>query len=116
MSAEEQKQLLADYILANIPGEPSRSEGFGDVAVRLLRRYRYALDCIMHELGVPQPGYPAPVANAYEIAADALSGKEEPWFMGRVTTSIGGPTLRAVDAATGAQAESASDTRRATDA
>src|SRR3990167_2900274 len=34
---------------------------------------RDALDKIVHELGVPQPGYPAPVANAAEIAKDALS-------------------------------------------
>ena len=30
------------------------------------------LDAIIHELGVPQPGYPQPVVNAYEIAFDEL--------------------------------------------
>lgn len=32
-----------------------------------------ALGAIMNELGVPQPGYPSPVINAYEIASAALS-------------------------------------------
>lgn len=31
-----------------------------------------ALDAIMCELGVPQPGYPAPVANAYKRAERTL--------------------------------------------
>lgn len=31
-----------------------------------------ALDLIMKNLGVPQPGYPAPVAHAYELAKEAL--------------------------------------------
>ncbi len=35
-------------------------------------RFRKALDSIMHEIGVPQPRYPQPVANAYEIAKEAL--------------------------------------------
>jgi len=72
----EQIQLLANYIMWEIPGEPSRSEGAGDTAIRLLRQYCLALDRIVHELGIPHPGYPAPVANAYEIARDALGGKE----------------------------------------
>lgn len=32
-----------------------------------------ALEAIQNELGVPQPGYPQPVANAYQIAADVLA-------------------------------------------
>ena len=32
-----------------------------------------ALEEIIHELGVPQPGYPQPVANAHEIAVAALA-------------------------------------------
>ena len=32
-----------------------------------------ALRRIMNELGVPQPGYPQPVANAYEIAEEAIA-------------------------------------------
>ena len=35
--------------------------------------YREALDRIMHELGVPGEGYPAPVANAWYIADAALN-------------------------------------------
>lgn len=35
------------------------------------KRLVEALQSIKNELGVPQPGYPAPVANAYEIADNA---------------------------------------------
>ncbi len=76
MSAEEQTELLANYIMANVPGEPSRDEGAGRCAVRLLAEYRGAFQRIMNELGVPGPGYPAPVANAWEIAAKAILGPE----------------------------------------
>jgi hypothetical protein len=34
-----------------------------------------ALMRITYELGVPQPGYPQPVANAYDIAQAALEVK-----------------------------------------
>lgn len=72
MSAEQQTGILANYIMAEIPGEPSRDEGAGTCGVRLLKKYRDALRTIMNELGVPQPRYPQPVANAYEIAKEAL--------------------------------------------
>lgn len=39
-------------------------------------RLRAVLQSVMDNLGVPQPGYPAPVAHAYEIARAALEGKE----------------------------------------
>lgn len=38
-------------------------------------KLREALTRVMQELGVPQPGYPMPVANAYEVAQAALDGK-----------------------------------------
>lgn len=69
---EEQTKLLADYIMANVPGEPSRDEGAGECAVRLMRWYRSGFSRIMAELGVPGDGYPAPMANAYDIAKRAL--------------------------------------------
>jgi hypothetical protein len=37
-----------------------------------VKRLQTALEAIRHELGVPQPGYPAPVANAANIATEAL--------------------------------------------
>ncbi len=78
MSAEQQTKVLADYIMAEIPGAPSGSDGgAGDCAVRLLTEYRDALHRIMLELGVPGPDYPMPVVNAYTIAADALSAAED---------------------------------------
>jgi len=49
------------------------NEMLGDY-VKTNERLRAALDKIMHELGVPQPGYLAPVANAYYIARKALEG------------------------------------------
>ena len=38
-------------------------------------RQREALIQVMNELGVPQPGHPMPVANAYEVAQAALKEK-----------------------------------------
>ena len=40
-----------------------------------VERLRSAIDAALHELGVPQPRYPAPVANAVDILRAAL---EEP--------------------------------------
>jgi hypothetical protein len=53
---------------------PYYSASYGDVcrAVDREMRYRKALEDIIHELGVPGEGYPAPVANAYDAAAEAL--------------------------------------------
>jgi len=59
--------LLANYIMSEIEGEPSQSEGAGMTAVRLLREYRSAMEQALLELGVPNEDYPAPVANAVEI-------------------------------------------------
>ena len=72
MSAAQQIEVLANYIMDNVPGEPSHSEGAGDCAVRLLRQYRTALVYVMSELGVPDMDYPTPVANAWHIAKQAL--------------------------------------------
>lgn len=71
MSAENQVDQLAKWILANIPEEIG-NEGAGDVAIRVLEKYHSALRGVMAELGVPGAGYPAPAANAYEVARDAL--------------------------------------------
>ncbi len=40
---KSQIDLLADYIMAEIPGEPSADEGAGETAVRLLKDYRRRL-------------------------------------------------------------------------
>ena len=73
MSAKQQVNKLGDYIMENIPGEPNQSEGAVDVAIRLLEKYRIALEDITGELGVPQANYPMPVSNAWKIAMEALS-------------------------------------------
>lgn len=43
MSKKQEIDLLANYIMAEIPGEPSRDEGAGETAVRLLKEYRAKL-------------------------------------------------------------------------
>jgi hypothetical protein len=40
---------------------------------RATRDMRAAISDALHELGEPQPGYPAPVANAVQILRDALN-------------------------------------------
>ena len=41
--AKTQMDLLADYIMAEIPGEPSQSEGAGDTAIRVITTLRAQL-------------------------------------------------------------------------
>ena len=41
-----QIDLLANYIMGEIPNEPSCNEGAGDTAVRLLKEYRNRLNHI----------------------------------------------------------------------
>lgn len=43
MADKSQIDLLAEYIMNEIPGEPSQSEGAGDTAIRLLKQYRAKL-------------------------------------------------------------------------
>lgn len=40
-------------------------------------RYKEALVKMMSEIGVPQPGYPSPIANAYAIAQSALAPEKK---------------------------------------
>lgn len=37
---KSQVDLLADWILANVPGEPSQSEGAGECAIRIMQQQR----------------------------------------------------------------------------
>ena len=43
MKGKAQIDLLANYIMAEIPDEINRSEGAGDTAIRLLKAYRKEL-------------------------------------------------------------------------
>jgi len=58
-----QIDLLANYIMAKIPGEPSTSEGAGDTAIRLLKQFKIDFDKFAGhtaecELNIPSPpGY-----------------------------------------------------------
>ena len=72
MSADGQITILANYIMQEIPGEPNQSEGAGDCAVRLLKKYRWALEAVMRDLGDPGPEYFKNVAHAYNVAKENL--------------------------------------------
>lgn len=43
-----------------------------------VRELRDAIQRALNELGVPQPGYPAPVANVVEILGNALAAGPSP--------------------------------------
>ncbi len=77
MSAKQQLNLVADWIQENC-SEEIGDEGAGDVAIRLLEKYRNALLSILDELGLPGEGYPMSVDNAYELAKRALTPNPKP--------------------------------------
>jgi len=60
----DENQDLKDILLTRDHCIKTQGEEIG--------RLKYALKGVIHNLGVPQPGYPAPVAEAYEIAKNAL--------------------------------------------
>ena len=49
MSAKEQIDKLANFIMAEIEGEPSRSEGAGDCAIRIIESMRHINDTLSYE-------------------------------------------------------------------
>jgi hypothetical protein len=69
----EQIDRLAEFIMAMVPGEPSLSEGAVDCAIRVMRKWRYAIEDALKEIGVPTDAYPAPIANAAEKLEAALN-------------------------------------------
>ena len=74
MTAESETEKLANYIMAEIPGEPAGDDGAGGTAIRIMKTYRIAMIAAMNELGVPDGSYPAPVANAYDMLKQAVEG------------------------------------------
>ncbi len=44
--SETQIDILSDFIMANVKGEPSRSEGAGDTAVRIIEQLQASLQQI----------------------------------------------------------------------
>lgn len=52
-------------------------EDYGSMRDKIARM-TLAIDAALHELGMPGPGYPAPVANAVDILRVALASTEEP--------------------------------------
>ena len=88
VGAKNQLDLVANWIQANC-SEEIGDEGAGDVAVRLLEKYRTSLAKIMSELGIPGEGYLMPVANAWEFAKDALTPNPKPHEITDETIEIG---------------------------
>ncbi len=44
MSKNKQIEKLANFIMAEVDGEPFQSEGVVDTAIRIIRKYRSALE------------------------------------------------------------------------
>jgi len=72
MTERNQIDVLADFIVEEIPGEPSQSEGAGDCAIRLLCKYRKAIEDAMNSIAIPVGDNPPPVAKAYDLLKAAL--------------------------------------------
>ena len=52
MSAQEQIEKLANFIMAEIDGEPSESEGAGDTAIRIIRNLKTRAENCEHNFKV----------------------------------------------------------------
>jgi hypothetical protein len=76
---EAQIEKLAAFIIREIPGEPGRSEGAVDTAIRVMQMYRKALRSVMFQLHqlVGPADVVTPIFSAYEKARRAHSGEWE---------------------------------------
>ncbi len=72
MTADEQIEMLANYIMANCPFEIEPEDGACRAAARLLDRLSGGIKEALLELGVPGEGYLAPVDNAVKVLTKAL--------------------------------------------
>jgi len=52
---KEQIEVLADFIMANIKGEPSKSEGAGDTAIRIIKQLQTKIKQLEAELDKWKP-------------------------------------------------------------
>jgi hypothetical protein len=69
---------IADYEQIEMDLQ-AENKHWNEIGVKLLKerdRLREAIRNAMNELGVPQPDYPAPISNAYNILAEALKHPE----------------------------------------
>jgi len=71
MSAESEIKVLADFIMAEVEGEPSQSEGAGTTAIRIIKRYKTALEKLARLGNEPHLGN----SDGNIIAQKALKGK-----------------------------------------
>ena len=60
----EHELMACEHALAEALGEVDVTRAALDEVTAERDRLREAIDYALHELGVTQPGYPAPVANA----------------------------------------------------
>ena len=59
-----QIDILADFIMANVDGEPSRSEGAGDCAIRIITELKAERDADMGAVEIDDIRYPIPMPVA----------------------------------------------------
>ena len=62
---------MSEFMRQLVRQEVARRDNAALVAQ--VAQMREALEAIMHNLGVPQPGYPVPIAHAYNIAKAAIA-------------------------------------------
>jgi hypothetical protein len=70
--AETQKTMLDNHWNNDANARKAHLEAEAEV-----ERLRAAVTAACNELGVPQPGYPAPVANAAQILTEALEANRD---------------------------------------
>lgn len=78
-SLESQIGRLANFILAEVPEEPSRSEGAVDTAIRIIRRLQRESDSAyraMERTGRTLDKVEASIDQALQVAREALSRAE----------------------------------------
>lgn len=74
----EQIDELADFIMAEIPGEPSQSEGAVDTAIRLLRRREHPALVIRKSVRPPLTvDFDAPASDAPDVQAQECRARND---------------------------------------
>ena len=69
---DEEHSLSVEYYEAYVSEVALRQAAEAEVA-----RLREAIDISIHNIGVPSPEYPAPIAHAYEVLTAALASGSE---------------------------------------
>ncbi len=82
----EQIDKLANFIMGNVPGEPSKSEGAGDCAIRLLQDRQALIDALkdLRECLSIWQGQP----DVWERVENWLFNQERAWAEGYGVVSL----------------------------